>query len=157
MQFQTAHPPPVPRPPQRAANGAEDTATARLALETVWSELAPIVGEARELDAEVARNPRLLNDPWASTHTRWLHVFEQEIDAVQTVYSTTRSGARLSVEEIRKARDAAYELLRIIKTGRELVKPEQDAQSPSRPPTVPSESTEIPTAGGSADTAPSAK
>jgi hypothetical protein len=89
-------------------------------LKKYWDQLAPYVDEARELSERVSENPSLLNDSWASAQTRWLSIFDTEIEAVQDVYNSTEARARVPVDAIRKARDAAAELLRIVEKGREI-------------------------------------
>jgi hypothetical protein len=128
--FQTADTP-VGTQLRPAPQVAGDAETARLALKRTWEQLAPIVDEAREFESQVSQNPRLLSDPWVAAHTRWLQIFGREIDAVQTVYSTTKAGARLSIEEIRQARDAGQKLLRFIEDGRQIVRPRSDERSSS--------------------------
>lgn len=106
---------------------AGDVETARLALKKYWEELAPYVDEARELSARVSDDPSLLRDQWVSAQTRWLSLFDPEIKAVQDVYNTTEIKARLPVDAIRTARDAAAELLRIVEKGRQITEAQNSA------------------------------
>ena len=104
--------------PARADQGA-NVETARLALESVWRQLAPIVEEARKLEAEASRNPSRLTDPWVEAHLRWLQLFDREIHAVEEVYDASGAGAKLSIDGIRATSDAATKLLGFITTARE--------------------------------------
>lgn len=97
-------------------------------MKKYWEQLAPYVDEARELSERVSENPSLLSDTWASAQTRWLSIFGAEIEAVQAVYNSTEVSARVPVDAIRKARDAAAELLRIVEKGRQIT----EAQKSSR-------------------------
>lgn len=98
-----------------------DIDAARLALKQVWEQLAPIVDEVRELEERTSQDPRLLSQPLVAADTRWLQLFGREITAVQTIYAATQAGARLTTDEIRKARDTAQKLLGLIEDGRHIV------------------------------------
>jgi hypothetical protein len=101
---------------------SDDAETARLALDKVWRELAPILDEARDLQLQVAQKPSLSTDPWVGVHTGWLQVFERELDAIQTVYNTTEAGAKLSVEELRATREVAEKILGFIVQGQQRIR-----------------------------------
>jgi hypothetical protein len=98
-------------------------------LEGVWRELAPIVNEAKKLDAESRRNPKLLNNPWVVLHARWLYVFGDDLDAVKTVYESTQNGSapRLSTDDVQRAEEVARKLLDYITEGRRRVKASEGA------------------------------
>jgi hypothetical protein len=98
-----------------------ETEAARVALEQVWHQLAPIVDEAKELQSDAAQNPSRLSDPWVNAHVSWLTVFDRDLAAVQAVYKAAGNGAKLSAEDIRPARDAGEKLLEIISLARERV------------------------------------
>lgn len=131
--FQTTDSPAV-LPPSAPATRESETETAGLALKQVWERLAPIVDEVRELEGRASHDPRLLNEPRVAADTRWLQLFGREINAVQTIYRATEAGARLSADEIRKARDAGQKLLRLIEDGRQIVEARHQADSSSASP-----------------------
>jgi hypothetical protein len=123
-----------PQPGRRGARPAAGAVkTARLTLEEIWRKLGPIVEEARSLDSQIVENPGLLSDKWVSAQTRWLQIFEREINAVETVYSTTEAGAKLSVGELKRASDAGRKLLDIVERGRELVASNQPVNGTTEP------------------------
>jgi tetratricopeptide (TPR) repeat protein len=98
---------------------SSDVETARLALDSVWRELAPIVDEARRLNLDASRNPSRLRDPWVQAHTRWINLFDREIKAVEDVYAAGLKGGRLSVESVRAAQATAEKLLGFVTAARE--------------------------------------
>jgi hypothetical protein len=98
-----------------------ETEVARVALEEVWRQLAPVVDEAKELQSDAAQNPSRLDDPWVDAHVTWLTVFERDLAAVQAVYAAAGNGAKLSAEDIRRAREAGEKLFGIILAARERV------------------------------------
>jgi len=98
-----------------------ETEAARVALEETWRRLAPVVVEAKELQAEATHTPALLGEPWGSALNRWLIVFDREIAAVQAIYEASQKGTKVSVEDLLAARSAAEKLLAIISETRERV------------------------------------
>ena len=89
---------------------------ARSALEEVWRPLVLEIDRAKDLKAEVAKDPTRANDLTVQAYIRWLGAFERELAAVQTVHE---SAAVLDLEDIRAARTTAEKLLAAITRARE--------------------------------------
>jgi hypothetical protein len=103
--------------------------TARLALDEVWRQLAPVVDKARHTQLEVAARPKLQEeDPSVDALVRWLSIFDRELGAVQTVYEAANAGANLTPEEIYVARNIAEKLKGIIEA---VPDPTLEAEAPT--------------------------
>jgi hypothetical protein len=95
----------------------DETETARLALDEVWRQLAPVIDKARHTQLEVAAKPKLQEeDPSVDALVRWLSIFDRELGAVQTVHEATNAGAKLTPEEIYVARNIAEKLKGLIES-----------------------------------------
>lgn len=95
----------------------DEIEAARLALDQVWRQLAPVVDKARHTQLEVAESPKLQQeDPTVDALVRWLSIFERELGAVQTVHDAANAGAKLTPEEIYVARNIAEKLKSLVET-----------------------------------------
>jgi hypothetical protein len=92
---------------------------ARVALEQVWSELAAAVAMATEHELAAKEDPSLLQRPDVLADTRWLFLFREELGDVQTVYETSRAGAKVSADSLHAAEVTGRKLLELISRARE--------------------------------------
>jgi hypothetical protein len=102
-------------------SAVNETEAARVALEEIWRQLAPIVVEGKELQSRATTNPAVLDEPWGAALNRWLIVFDREIAAVQAIYEATQQGAKVSGDDVRAARSVGEKLLSTITETRERI------------------------------------
>jgi hypothetical protein len=92
----------------------------QLDLDASWRLLAPIVDDSLQTRARIQEDPALLKDPWALARFHFILCFDTELAAVQTVFHSIESGAKLTQEEIDIATSSSNTLLKTIHRAREI-------------------------------------
>ena len=108
---------------------SREAVAARVELEYVWQQLAPIIEECSRLKSEAIQNPGRLSDPWVKASFDYLMIFGRQLDAVRTIYEARKPLSLL--------RDA-HALQVGANVGRKLVDIAERARQKVSEPSVPS-------------------
>jgi hypothetical protein len=87
---------------------------AQKALDDVWQRLTTVINEARRLQAEAVRDPRLYNDARLRALDRWLFLFADELGDVQAIHDAGEAGSRLRPRDLWLAQETGERLLEVV-------------------------------------------